>query len=461
MTNPLDTGDPRGGAEVPHAVDAERSVLGALMLNYSELFEVALEGGLKAERFYDKRHQEMFAAALAMHSSGRHVDPVTLAHTLRDKGELGSAGGPKYIAALADIGAAPVNLPAYVRLIVDTAMRRATIDALAESHILAFRPAGESAAKILDEAEGRLLAVGDKFLRNAGTAQQAGPLVRERIDLLSEINRQQDYDRLRGLPTGFPGLDEKTAGLHGGELIILAGRPGAGKTAFALNLVRHISATGAGICFFSLEMSAEQLIARLISQGKVDAQKIRTGRHMTPTDFTNMAETADALENRNLYIDDSGTLNTLEMGARARRLARSLRGSGGLGLVVVDYLQLLSNSGDEASGENRATQVAMISRNLKALARDLNVPVVALSQLNRAIENRPTKTPMLSDLRESGAIEQDADLVLFLHGKGQGGDVVEVKLIIAKQRNGPLGTFRMRFERQYSLFGELSLEVEE
>ena len=442
--------------EAPHAVDAERSLLGSIMLSTEGGFENAVEKGIHAEHFFDRRHQAMFMGMTGMHSRGTHIDPVTLAHWLRDNGELQTAGGPEYIAALADIGASPVNVPAYVHLVIDTAMRRAMIAALSESHSRAFRPGESTAAKILDEAEGRLLSVGDRFARNSATAQLAGPLVRKRLDLLAEIAREKDFDRLRGLPTGFPGLDEKTAGLHGGDLVILAGRPGAGKTAFALNIVRHVTATGAGVLFFSLEMSSEQLVARLLSQGEVDAQKIRTGRNMTHEDFTKMAETAHALENRALYIDDSGTLNTLEMGARARRLARSLRPSGGLGLVVVDYLQLLSNAADEAGGENRATQVAMISRNLKALARDLNVPVIALSQLNRAVESRPTKTPMLSDLRESGAIEQDADLVLFLHGKERTAeDALDVNLIIAKQRNGPVGTFRMNFYRHYSLFREL------
>ena len=449
-------------AEQPMAVDAERSMLGAILLGGEETMMIGLDLGLAAEHFYDRRHQLIFFTIQMKLRKGEYADPITVARALRDKGELMAAGGPEYMAALADIGAAPVNVKSYAALIVDMAMRRATIAALAESHVCAFRPGESSAAKVLDEAEARLLAVGDKFARGAGGPRLASPLVRARRDLIVDINEKKDFDRMRGLATGFPGLDEKTAGLHGGDLIILAGRPGAGKTAFALNIVRHVSAVGAGVCFFSLEMSGEQLVARMISQGKINAQKIRTGRNMQADDFMRLAETAEELENRKLYIDDSGSLNMLEVAARTRRLARSLRGGGELGLIVVDYLQLLANSPGETSNENRATQVAMISRSLKALARDLNVPVLALSQLNRAVEGRPTRRPQLSDLRESGAIEQDADLVLLLHNKERGTDnVLECNLIIAKQRNGPVGTFRMRFERQYSLFGELSVEEEE
>ena len=447
--------DARGGPELPHAVDAERSLVGALMLN-NELFSAAEDAGLTAEHFYDRRHKALYGAMTRMQADGRHADPVTVAHRLRESGELQAGGGAEYIAALADIGAAPVNAPAYARLVRDTAMLRAMIDALAQSHIRAFRSGGDPPGKILDEAESRLLAVGDKFARHVAEVRPVGPVAQAHINLLADIVQTKNFDALRGHPTGFPDLDEKTAGLHGGELIILAGRPGSGKTAFALNIARHVSAADAGVCFFSLEMSAEQLVMRLLSQGEVDAQKMRSGRGLNHADLTRMAEVAAELRERDLFVDDSGALNILEAKARARRLGRKLRLEGKkLGLVVVDYLQLLENDPDKRSGENRATQVAVISRGLKALARDMNVPILALSQLNRAVDNRPNRRPMLSDLRESGAIEQDADLVLFLHqeeGKAGAAEPEELELIIGKQRNGPVGTLPLLFNKRYSRF---------
>ena len=223
-----------------------------------------------------------------------------------------------------------------------------------------------------------------------------------------------------------------------------------------MNIARHVTAENVGVCFFSLEMSAEQLVMRLLSQGEVDAQKMRTGRNLNHSDLTRMAEIAAELQQRDLYIDDSGALNILEAKTRVRRLGRKLRLEGKkLGLVVVDYLQLLESDPDERSGENRATQVAVISRGLKALARDMNVPILALSQLNRAVDNRPNRRPMLSDLRESGAIEQDADLVLFLHqdeGKVGAAEPEEIELIIGKQRNGPVGNLRLLFNKRFSKF---------
>lgn len=449
--------DPQGGPEPPHAVDAERALVGALMLN-NELFAAAEDAGLSADHFYDGRHKALYGAMVKMQAEGKHADPVTVAHLLRESGKLQDGGGPEYIAALADIGAAPVNAPAYAKLVRDTAMLRAMMDALSQSHIRAVRPGGDPPGKILDEAETRLLSVGDQFARHVAQARPVGPVAQAHLDLLASIIQTQNFDQLRGHSTGFPALDEKTAGLHGGELIILAGRPGAGKTAFALNIARHVSAeVGTGVCFFSLEMSAEQLVTRLLSQGGVDAQKMRTGRRLNHEDLSRMAEVAAELKERDLFVDDSGALNILEAKARARRLGRTLRLNGKkLGLVVVDYLQLLENDPDERSGENRATQVAVISRGLKALARDMNVPILALSQLNRAVDNRPNRRPMLSDLRESGAIEQDADLVLFLHqdeGKAGASDPEEIDLIIGKQRNGPVGTLPLLFDKRHSKFG--------
>ena len=448
---PQDSGN---GAEPLHAVDVERSLLGALLLN-NELFTATDDAGLVTDHFYNQRHKVLYGTMLEMQADGNHVDPRTVAHRLRASGKLQEVGGDEYIAALADIGAAPVNVPAYAKIVVEYAMLRDMASALNESHARVYRPGGDPPRKILDEAEARLLAVGDKFARHVTVMRGAAKVAQQRIDLLAEISQSRNFDRLRGYSTGFKDLDDKTAGLHGGELLILAGRPGSGKTALALNIARHVSAE-AGVCFFSLEMSAEQLVLRLLSQGDVDAQKLRTGRGLDHTDFVKMAEVATDFKDRDFHIDDSGALNILEAKARARRLGRKLQlDKKKLGLVVVDYLQLLENDPDERAGENRATQVAVISRGLKALARDMNVPILALSQLNRAVDNRPNRRPMLSDLRESGAIEQDADVVLFLHqeeGKVGASEPEEVELIIGKQRNGPVGTVHLSFNKRHSRF---------
>ena len=446
-----------GAPEPPHAVDAERPLLGALMHN-NEFFADTDNVGLLSEHFYDKRHQVAYTAMLKMQADNRSVDPVTLTSFLRGHGQLHEAGGKEYLVELRVISAAPVNVAPYAELVRDTAMTRAMIRALSESQDRARRPAGDPPSKILDEAESRLLAVGDKFARHVATMRQVGPIAQDQVVELGEMLSSGNFDKLRGYSTGFPDLDNRTAGLHNGNLVILAGRPGAGKTALALNIARHIAAEGVGVCILSLEMSAEQLTFRFLSHGGVDVQKMRTGRKLGHADLTQMASTASELGEREIYIDDSGSLNILEAKARVRRLGRTLRKAGKkLGLVVVDYLQLLESEPEERNRENRATQVAVISRGLKALARDMNVPVMALSQLNRSVtkDTRANRRPMLSDLRESGAIEQDADLVLFLHqdeGKVGAAEPEEIELIIGKQRNGPVGKLDLHFHKRFSKF---------
>lgn len=453
--------------EAPHAVAAERALLGALLYN-NDLWD-DLDGKLAVDHFYDKRHQIIFAALQKLLAEGR-ADSVILAQTLRDGGKLGDGGGEEYVRQIESISAAENNVAGYAAEIQKSALLRRMHSTLHAALARVMHPDGVSPVEILDDIEARL---GELAVKEEAGGRRMTSVSEESIKLfdnLAEIVNNKDFDRLLGLQTGYPRLDKMTTGLHGGELIIIAARPGGGKTAFALNIVRHISAEkNAGVVVFSLEMSDKHLVSRLVSQDRVEMQKLRTakdynGSPMNSRDLIAFGDAVERLQNREVYIDDSGALSILELKSRARRLARQLARRGGrLSLVVVDYLQLLT--APDAARDNRAQEVAEISRGLKALAKELNVPVVALSQLNRSAKERAAKKPLLSDLRESGAIEQDADIVMFLHEEEPGDDEeyaapppegTQVKLIIGKQRNGPTGNINLRFHKEFSRFAEVA-----
>lgn len=449
-------------AATPHAVDAERAVLGAFLLDGS-LIELA-DGDLLASHFTDKRHQVIFSAILAAHRVGA-VDPVLVANQLEARGELSDAGGVDLLAELADIGGAAINVPAYIELIRKCALLRDTIAACNAGARCAARPGDVAAEKILDEAEARLSGVAERHLRRRAETQTAAAIGEATLTAMVAMVKTGDYESVRGIGTGVSGWDAACNGLHGGELTIIAGRPGSGKTAFALNVVRHITAAPrTAAIVFSLEMSAASLVYRLLSHGGVSMRRMRSGRKVSSSELGDLAQAVAELDNHEIKIDDSGLLNLLEARTRARRQARELRRRGfAVGAIVVDYLQLMQAVGGR--GENRAAEVAEISRGLKALAKELHAPVIALSQLNRNLENRINKRPQLSDLRESGAIEQDADVVLFLHedvGEGGGAGVAAActashsELIIGKNRNGPLATIKLHFDKARSLFTEIA-----
>ena len=448
-----------GGGELPHAVDAERAILGALLVN-NEMF-ADVDGELKEVYFYDAKHRLVFAEMLALYNKG-HVDPALLAHHLKNKERLQDAGGLEYIAELADIGGAPVNLKAYAELVRDTALARQMVAALNEGLASARHRGDKSAAQLLDETAARLSAVGDAFLRDHGGEQAVSRLAKNYFAKIAKIVESKDNSSLRGISTGLPWLDHITTGLRGGDLIILAGRPGSGKTAFGLNLVRHISAAAnTGVLCYSMEMSAEQLVMRLLAHDGIDMRKLRSGTGINAEDMRVFAKSSSDLETREIVIEDSGMLNIVEARTRARRLKQNWERRGvRLGLIFVDYLQLMEPPPGGAPQAARAIEVSAISRGLKMLAKELDVPVLAASQLNRSIELRPQKEPMLSDLRESGAIEQDADLILFLHNKGGENDggvggvknEMRVQLTVGKQRNGPVGFTELLFYRHFSLF---------
>ena len=454
--------------QAPHAVAAEQSLLGALLVNNEAWDEI--DGKIRAEHFYDRRHQVLFTAAYKLFSE-KYADIVLLIQELKNSNTLDAAGGESYIADLAAIGAAPANMPAYAEEIKKTAQMRQILLVLGEVNARVLRPGGSSPREILDEAGAKLNSI-DEDAAGGGMSSVAKK-AHDFFDHLTDIVNKQEFFRLLGEPTGFSTLDKMTTGLHGGDLVIIAGRPGSGKSAFALNIIRHMSVNGEGVLVFSLEMSDQQLVMRLLSQDHIDMQTLRTGKDrkgnpMNSDNIRRFSEAVSALGKRNIFIDDSGVLTVLEAKIRARRTAQQMSRQGKrLSMIVVDYLQLLSASAND-SGENRAHEVAVISRGLKALAKELNVPVLALSQLNRSAKERAAKEPLLSDLRESGAIEQDADIVMFLHEKN--GDEPDysapteegtpVKLIIGKQRNGPTGKINLQFQKQFSRFAEVAREEE-
>lgn len=446
--------------EIPHAIDAERAVLGALLIN-NQLFE-ELEEGMQVNWLYDGRHRVMYQLMLELNAQG-YVDPPLLARKLQEAGDLKKGGGEEYIAEIADIGAAPINVPTYVNLIREMAFRRDILAALNTSIGKVYHPGKNTPETLLDTAESSLSAVSDVFMRGYGGFFEASRLANDYFDLMAGIAASGDYSSLKGLETGYPAFDKLTAGLHKGELSILAGRPGAGKTAFALNLVRNVAMRNEriGIICFSLEMSSSQLVQRMMAHSGINVHRFRTGTKLNSEDLTLLAAASSELSEMKIFIDDSSLLNVLDARIRARRVKREMKLQGvELGLIMIDYLQLMNaNIGDR--NETRAHEVAIISRGLKALAKELNVPVLACAQLNRGIESRTEKTPQLSDLRESGAIEQDADVILFLHydkddkNQNENSDISNVKLTIGKHRNGPTGELDLRFDKKFSKFTEL------
>lgn len=464
--NPYDTPPPANeAAAAPHAVDAERAILGALMLNNEHYTDIA--ASLKSEHFYDKRHIVLFDI-LARLIDQKHADPVVVSHHLRDEGKLSAAGGEDYIAELASIGAAAVNIPAYVKLVCAAAHRRMMLDSLHKSIEEILHPGDNDSGKLQDRAEARLLEVGGSFEHNAKGPVPIQVPTQRYFTKMTDVINSGDFDKLRGVATGFSLLDHRTQGLHAGDLVVIAGRPGTGKTALALNLMREVTAPkhNAAALMFSLEMSEDALAMRMLSHYKLDMQKLRAGRY--EGDALNLVELSGAvseLQKRHIYLDDSGQLNIWEAKARARRLRRRLDMEGiALRMIIVDYLQIMSPPPDAKTGDNRVEEVSAISRGLKALAKEMNAPVIALSQLNRSVEGRADKRPQMSDLRDSGAIEQDADLIMFLypakisaegeHDQADPPDGADIILEIAKQRNGPIGKVPVKFQKRFSLFSQ-------
>jgi replicative DNA helicase len=433
----------------PHSVEAEQSVLGGLLLDNTAWDKIA--DLISESDFYRGDHRLIWRHISKLIEHSRPADVITVSESLESTKELDSIGGLAYLGALAQNTPSAANIRRYGEIVRERAVMRKLAQVGTDIADAAYNPMGKEAGQLLDEAESKVFAISEEGARGKQGFLDMPPLltkVVERIDLL--YNRDNPSD-ITGVPTGFTDLDKMTSGLQPGDLVIIAGRPSMGKTALAINMAEHAALeAGLPVGIFSMEMGATQLVMRMLgSVGKLDQHKVRTGK-LADEDWRKLTDAVGRLNEAPIHIDETPALNALELRARARRLHRQY---GRMGLIVVDYIQLMSAS---SQGENRATEISEISRSLKALAKELNVPVIALSQLNRSLEQRPNKRPVMSDLRESGAIEQDADVILFIYRdevyNPESAEKGMAEVIIGKQRNGPIGTVPLVFQGEYTRF---------
>ena len=431
----------------PHSVEAEQAVLGGLMLENSEWDNVV--DILLPEDFYRPEHQLIFQVMIKQSEASRPIDVVTLVESLDSLNELEAAGGLDYLSDLASGSRGTANIKAYSEIIRERAIFRRLISVANRIADNGYNPSGKMASEVLDEAEREVFNISDERPQDSGPVP-INPLLEKALDRIDELAGSDG--NLTGVGSGYKDLDALTSGWQKSDLVIVAGRPSMGKTAFAMNLVEHaVINYDKPVLVFSLEMPSESLIFRLLSSiGRIDQTKLRTGK-LSEGDWPSFNKAAKALKDRPLFIDDSPSVSPTEMRARARRIAREHDGQ--LGMVVVDYLQLMQIKG---TNENRVTEISAISRSLKQLAREFDCPVIALSQLNRGLEQRPNKRPVMADLRESGAIEQDADLITFIYRdevyNEDTPDKGVAEVIIGKHRNGPIGTVRLSFLGQFTRF---------
>jgi replicative DNA helicase len=439
----------------PNSVEAEQSVLGGLLLENEALDRIA--DILNQADFYRHDHRLIYSHIAKLIEQNRPADIVTVAESLENSAELSSVGGIAYLGALAQNTPTAANIRRYAEIVRERSIMRKLVEVgsgIAES---AYNPQGRDAQQLLDEAEAKIFQIAESGNRGSQgfvNIQTLLPQVADRIDFLYQ---RENQGSVTGIPTGFDDLDERTSGFQPGDLIIVAGRPSMGKTAFSLNIAENVALdTKKAVAVFSMEMGATQLATRMIgSVGRLDQHRMRNG-NLEDEDWARLTTALGKLNDAPIFIDEGAGLSSFDVRARARRLHRQ---TGGLGLIVVDYLQLMAGTSGRAS-ENRATEISEISRSLKSLAKELDVPVVALSQLNRSVEQRPDKRPVMSDLRESGAIEQDADLILFIYRdevyNPDSEDKGTAEIIIAKQRNGPIGRVRLTFLGQHTRFENFS-----
>ncbi len=434
----------------PHSLEAEQSVLGGLMLD-NEAWDRAGEL-VTAEDFYRRDHRLIFAAVRMLAEEGNPFDVVTLAEALDQSGELEDAGGIAYLNPLAVNTPSASNIKAYANIVRERSVLRQLLKVANEIADTAYHPEGRKVHELLDEAEKKVFEIADQGSRNRKGFVGMKELLVKAVDRIDYLFQQDEA--ITGITTGFADFDGKTSGLQRSDLIIVAGRPSMGKTTFAMNLAENAAIMAqVPVAVFSMEMPGEQLAMRMMSSlGRIDQHKVRTGK-LEDDDWPRLTSSVGILSEAPIYIDDTPGLTPTELRARCRRLAREH----GLGLIVIDYLQLMQVSG---GGENRAAEISEISRSLKALAKELSVPVIALSQLNRSLEQRPNKRPVMSDLRESGAIEQDADVIVFIYRdevyNEDSADKGTAEIIIGKQRNGPIGTVRLAFLGQFTRFENLA-----
>jgi replicative DNA helicase len=438
----------------PQNIEAEQAVLGAIFLEPSSL-TLASEL-LIPEDFYRAAHQKIFNSMLNLSDRGEPIDLVTVTADLADQKILEEIGGVSYLSDLANSVPTAANIEYYAKIVEEKSILRRLIRTA--THIASEGYAREEDVDgLLNEAEKSILEVAQR--KNTGAFQNIKDVLVQTYDNIEMLhNRKGD---ITGIPTGFTELDRMTAGFQRNDLIIVAARPSVGKTAFALNIAQNVATkTDENVAIFSLEMGADQLVMRMLcAEGNINAQNLRTGT-LTPEDWGKLTMAMGSLSNAGIYIDDTPGIRVSEIRAKCRRLKQE----SGLGMVLIDYLQLIQGSG-RGNGENRQQEVSEISRSLKALARELKVPVIALSQLSRGVEQRQDKRPMMSDIRESGSIEQDADIVAFLYRDDYYDRETEnkniIEIIIAKQRNGPVGTVQLAFVKEYNKFVNLERRFDE
>ena len=437
--------------QMPHSLEGEQAVLGSMLIDPECIKDVMDK--LQPGDFYLRQNREIFEAIYSMFSYARPVDGITVAEELRKNGTYDEQTTRRYLAELMEITPTSANVMEYVKIVRDKALLRGV--AIAASEITAMVQEGiGTASDTLDAAEQKIFAV-----RRGQSAQDMVPISRVLPDVLERLGEMtESQDHMPGLSSGFSAVDAKITGLNKSDLLLLAARPGMGKTSFALNIALNVARSSRKtVAVFSLEMSAEQLVTRILSgEALVENYRLRTG-NLRETDWQKIAAAASVLNQLDIRVDDNPMLSAADMNAKCRRLDN-------LGLVVIDYLQLMTSAGDKSNrGENRQQVVSDISRMMKIMAKELNVPVICLSQLSRANEKRDDKRPMLSDLRESGAIEQDADIIMFIYRDAaylpKGVDrpaMDEAEIIIGKQRNGPVGTVRLMYSPSYTAFEDIA-----
>ena len=437
----------------PHSIEAESSVLGGLLLDNGAWDRVG--DALTDGDFYRYEHRLVYAAIGSLINASKPADVITVYEQLQSLGKAEEIGGLAYLNSLAQYVPSAGNIRRYAEIVRERSILRKLVTASDEIATNAFNPKGRPVAAILDESEQKIFNIGEEGSRMKQGFQSMDTLV---VSLLDRVQEMADNPNdVTGVPTGFYDLDRMTAGFQAGDLIVLAARPSMGKTALAINIAEHVALhEGLPVAVFSMEMGAAQLAVRIVgSIGRIDQGHLRTGK-LTDDEWPRLTEAIEKLRTISLHIDESAGLTSSELRASARRLSRQC---GKLGLIVVDYLQLMSGSTND--GENRATELGEISRGLKMLAKELQCPVIALSQLNRSVETRPDKRPMMSDLRESGAIEQDADIIMFIYRdeyytKDACKEPGVAEVIIAKQRNGPTGTVKLAFLKHITKFESLA-----
>jgi len=429
----------------PQSIEAEQSVLGGLLLDNTAWDRVA--DLVSGHDFYRADHRLIFQHIGSLIEHGKPADALTVAESLERSAKLAEIGGNVYLNSLAASTPSAANIRRYAEIVRERSIMRNLAVIGTEIADSAYNPSGRDAKALVDEAESKVFLIAEAGAKTGQGFVKIDPLLTETVERIDMLYNRENKNDVIGLATGFIDLDRMTSGLQAGELTIIAARPSMGKTALAMNMVENVALhLKKAVAVFSMEMSGTQLAMRMIgSVGRFDQHELRTGT-FKDDDWSRMVDSVGRLNEAQLFIDDSAGLNALEVRSRARRLHRQC---GGLSLIVVDYLQLMSGTGGGRE-ENRATEIAEISRSLKSLAKELKLPVIALSQLNRSVESRQDKRPMMSDLRESGAIEQDADLILFIYrdevyNPGNEEKRGEAEIIIAKQRNGPTGKIDLTF----------------